>query len=757
MAGNKDHDKRNDWDELKSAAANKAVKTAVGAGHNLSTITFNAGRGILNGIKTVAGSFAKGFGLVTGKVAAVGAVAGLTPLASNLTLVLIMSIFGVTVVDTIKENQYLEDLKYYTVWEEEDPCAGFTMDSSDMVFPADDNAAVQINNVRQIWSFFHWYAQQNGSDLTWDEIDIRVAGMVGCYSSESGITTCSIEGSYGASAVNETLRMLSSGSSTGAIQVNGTPYAVLGGMNLSAYSTYSDPIAHTAGYNTAQYQFDVNESGTMGTSGNPIATVTGDGGYYCGLGLGQWTGFRAIGLLVYSDMVGAPWYDITCQLAYMAVGDEPHYTSGAFIPYVTGTASTHSNVSSEYACDANLSTPELACKCWAVTWEGSSADAGRIAAANYWYQVLKTWSQSQIDTSIINSVCQMIMRTTNKADISASMAIMGNCGNVMGIGNMSVADYASLVSYDGKISDIYPGSRLAHYDNGTPLYRYVLWNTGIALSETNPYSYQDCAFGTCAVLRWVGADDNIAPGADNARKYMLSHPEIWQCICRPGDYNWDQLQPGDVCSSSEHIFIYVGEEAWLRFHLGPDDHDAMGNSYCSITYDSGDLRFGGQTVEVPVPNNINVACSSSFEPNGSSTNSRSMAGQGLYPPGLEEDNYYVFRNISPQVDSIYANIVDLDRLIVNPNQDGNVSTSVIEDGSYGTGHNTQCTILPDYIWVDSTGAEVVITNRYHFAWQSVRSNMYGLDSRIGGCPDYAVTYAANYNIHPVEDTMASLE
>lgn len=737
-----DNDKNENIEALKSAAANKAVKTAATFGANAGNVAMSLGKGIVNGLKTAGTSIAHGFGFVTGKVAAVGSAVGLSPIAANLTLVILTTMLGSTVVSTVQENQYYEDLKYNTVWSDEDPCAGFVMEQEEGDIP-DNDAAAKMRAVKQIWSFAHWYAQKNKSPMSWQEVDMRVAGMVGCFVHESGISPAAIEGTYDQAKLQKLIKDLQTGSGSGAIKVDGKTYSTLGGWDLAAFSDYSEPIASKNA--KSFYQFSTSETMTMGTTSKHIGKLQGDGGCYCGLGLGQVTGPRAVALLRYSDMAGVPWYDITCQLAFWVTGDDPYYTSGAFIPYLTKTSS---HISGTYNCKNDFGSVKECCLCWAKNYESANSNESncktRIQSAEEWYSIIKMWSQSQVDASTIASVCDILAKTTGNADLTASMELMDDCGEITGIGNMTIADYASLCSYDSFKSEIYSGKNLGHYDNGTPLYRYVVkqCNAGYYYGDTSGYSFQDCAKGACAVLHWAGADDDILPGSSNTLSYMKKHPDKWQVICSPGNYHWDKIQPGDVFNYTGHIFIYIGEEAWYRFHVAPNDEAKV-----TITYDSADKEHGGSTVTVPGIKN--VATGSSYTPDGSSSHSKSMTGQNFYAPYLEGQHYYVFRNIKPEENSKYANVVDLNRLVQGCRTDGHISTTPVSGSTNG-----QCTKMPD-LTVTIHGEAIVIKDRYHFSWQSVRSNIHGSDNYITGCPDYHPQYATNYNIYPQDKTKAS--
>lgn len=166
--------------------------------------------------------------------------------------------------------------------------------------------------------------------------DTNIAGILGNWSVESGIDPTSIEGIYSERQQMGTQKQQAS-------------------ADFDSYVT-----------NTLKKKY--------GNKSINWKAYLSDGKYYPGIGLGQWTGPRAKGLIDYASSTGGKWYDLNTQLGYMVTKD--------------GRASWMQKWKT-----TPEKSPEAAAKSFYKKWEGGQGWADktmtdRSSAAKTWYSKL---------------------------------------------------------------------------------------------------------------------------------------------------------------------------------------------------------------------------------------------------------------------------------------------------------------------------------------------------------------------------------
>lgn len=392
-----------------------------------------------------------------------------------------------------------------------------------------DADAQMLNNAKAIYSVLNTYGLS----------DEQVAGVLGNFSTESGIDPTTIEGIYDEN------------------------YNINGPKHQDAMSNFD---AYVRGPLSEKY------SGFTG-SGGPVKNPGGytsdaDGKMYPGLGMGQYTGGGAKVFLDAADSAGAPWYTIDFQLAYTLAKGAPASGSGFWEKYKqqTGDAAAMARYFSQY-------------------WEGNTSNGWeeRQSSATSWYEQLGSWSA---DSTYGNSVIAMAERLGATATDNNVAKKKSNCAKTINADNSSIANAA--VSYAYETQDEGRGN------NGTELYQRVhdaIWGSGDI--------YQSCDRGVATAVRWSGSDDTYPAGATGTQLAYLLSSEKWEKVGSSGSLTMEDLLPGDVFCLDGHTFLYVGTDA-VKAKYPDSNGDSVSASYQErspgVGNDASDIinRMNGQ-------------------------------------------------------------------------------------------------------------------------------------------------------------------
>lgn len=347
-------------------------------------------------------------------------------------------------------------------------------------------------NAKKVYSILHEYGLS----------DTNIAGILGNWSVESGIDTTGVEGVYDTSE----------------------DYSVTGPKKSEALKDLDVYCTGTL--------FPMYANNNVGIDQNAFLY---EGKYYCGLGLGQWTGIRCYNLLNFASSVSKNWWDLDLQIAFMLKEKRIDFSKWA-----------------------KESTAAAATETFMSKWESVSNGTlnARQTAANQWYTEMATWTS---DVAYANSVIEMSGMTAQKASDEKAQIELNKCSVEAKYDNNSIAKAAASYAYinweDGKGND------------GTDLYKRV--HKAICPSDV---LYQSCDRGVAYAVLWSGAD-NEYPTGDVAEQYnyLVANTEQWKEVEFDGD--WKTLQPGDVLIKSsgvhgdlDHTILFTGFDAIKEAH-----------------------------------------------------------------------------------------------------------------------------------------------------------------------------------------------
>ena len=392
-----------------------------------------------------------------------------------------------------------------------------------------DADAQLLNNAKAIYSVLHTYGLS----------DEQIAGVLGNFSTESGIDPTKIEGIIGVEH-----------------------YDINGPRHQEAIADFD---AYVRGPLSAGY------SGFTGSGGpvkNPGGYTAGDGKMYPGIGMGQYTGGGAKTFLDAAEAVGSQWYTIDFQLAYTLAKGAPASGPGFWEKYKqqTGDAAAMARYFSQY-------------------WEGNTSNAWekRQSSATSWMEQLGSWSA---DSTYANNVISMAGRLGATATDNNVAKKKSSCVKTVNADNSSIATAA--VSYAYETQDEGRGN------NGTELYKRVhdaIWGSGDI--------YQSCDRGVATAVRWSGSDDTYPAGSTTEQLAYLLSSEKWEKVGSSGSLTMQDLLPGDVFCLDGHTFLYTGTEA-VKAKYPDSNGDSVSASYCErspgVGVDSSDIinRMHGQ-------------------------------------------------------------------------------------------------------------------------------------------------------------------
>lgn len=366
-----------------------------------------------------------------------------------------------------------------------------------------DEDAATSRNAQQLYSVFKSYG------LT----DECIAGILGNLSVESGIDPTGVEGIY-----DEPFQM--------------------GPRKQEALADLDTYVVNVLFPLYESNGVSISQSGYQGTDG-----------YYCGLGLIQWTGPGAETFLRVADSLSYQWYTMNFQLAYMVCDSQ--YRPGFFTEWKENPSAT----------------PEEAATKFAHDYEGNTrmAQEERQAAARDWYEQMSSWS---VDEALANSVLALAGNMGGIADDDAIGESADKCKTNSAYDNSSIASAA--VSY------AYATQAEGNGNNGTELYQRV----HDYIFPGDSY-YMSCDRGVACAVRWSGSDDEYPSGPTNSQyDYLIASPK-WESLGMAGDLTMEDLLPGDVFILDGHTFLYTGSEIIQSVHGENADpsYDSVSASY----------------------------------------------------------------------------------------------------------------------------------------------------------------------------------
>jgi len=204
--------------------------------------------------------------------------------------------------------------------------------------------------------------------------------------------------------------------------------------------------------------------------------------------------------------------------------------------------------------------------------------------------------------------------------LANDVLVSNKCVNTnVGIGNASIADAAVSLAHEN-IAVATPDTG-PNGGNGTDVYVKIKDQ----IFPGDPY-YQSCDRAAATAIRWAGADDTFPAGNTGVQLIYLFNSDKWQYVPARSE---SDLMPGDILIMDGHVIIYTGNEAIRKkFPNAPSDYVVVHGSIGSR--------------DNPFENDSN----------------RGPAAGPLYGVTFVENggDYYVFRNVAPEVESVYKHL-----------------------------------------------------------------------------------------------------
>lgn len=345
-------------------------------------------------------------------------------------------------------------------------------------------------NAKKLYSVFKGYGLNDES----------ISGILGNFQTEGSIDPTTIEGIYD------------------------EPYQ-LGPKKTEAFKDLS---SYTSGTVFSLYA-------SSGISINKSAYQASDGKYYCGIGLGQWTGPGAYQFLSVGESTGFDWYSMEYQLAYLL--SDAHYRPGFFAKWK----------------EEPSTSPQDAAFYFAKGWEGNTtmAQQERKDNAAAWFAKMSSWT---VDESFYQSIVGLAKNMGGTAADAAKGEAKENCPEEVGsYDNSSIASAA--VSY------AYPTKEEGNGNDGTALYQQVHKN----IFPGDPF-FQSCDRSVACAVRWSGSDDEFPSGDTGMQYSYLKSSTKWKSLGLAGTLKMEDLEPGDIFVLVGHIFMYTGPEIIQQVH-----------------------------------------------------------------------------------------------------------------------------------------------------------------------------------------------
>ena len=378
-----------------------------------------------------------------------------------------------------------------------------------------DAGALQLEYAQKIYSFYHEFGAP----------DEHIAGILGNWTVESGIDPTRIECDY--------------------IYCTGEPY-VVGPKKAEAFADLSDYTL-----NKVFPAYD-----RSGVSLNKPFYQASDGKYYCGLGLGQWTGENGLKLVNAAKSVNMEWYSLDFQLVYTIM--DGGYRVEWLIPWFRDTVEPNA---------------ESAAFSFTKFWEGNVSmgiDARKSNAAG-WMVRFADW---EIDADYANSLIELAGTARIDASNEGLEDALDDCQSERYMyDNSSIATAA--VSY------AWPRHDQGTHNNGTLLYQCVHDH----IFGRGGY-YASCCRGGSVAVRWSGSDDTFPAGGCAPQFAYCTSSTKWERVCDLNGMSYadicETLAPGDVliCDSC-HTLVWTGHELIAEIHGedSPSNYVAVEASY----------------------------------------------------------------------------------------------------------------------------------------------------------------------------------
>lgn len=444
---------------------------------------------------------------------------------------------------------------------------GALPDCAEVVEKAKDEAAdinpsaAQLENAQLAYSFYSTYGAP----------DEHIAGILGNWSCESGIDPTSIECDY--------------------LFCSGEDY-VSGPKKTEIFADLNNYTLNKVFPAYASSNLSINQN----------AYRASDGKYYCGLGLGQWTGPRGLLLVQAAEAADLDWYSMEMQLIFSISTD------------------TSANTLRNWFA-VSESNPSTAAEYFMRNWEGivNSTLSNRQSRAEQWYVQMAEW---EADVDYANSLIELAGVVKMEASDNGVSGALDDCESErLDYDNSSIAHAA--VSY------AYVNYEDSKQDNGTPLYQTV----HDVVYPGDPY-YASCDRGAACAVKWSGYDTSFPAGACSTQYSYCSSSPKWKKISWGGDT--DKLLPGDIliCNSC-HTLMYTGHEI-IREVWGDEEIDALPKYSSTVAF--VEASYGNRSPGlVPLWGNYVSGVAN---------------GEG------HVHNFAAFRCIDPDMSDIYDNAAD---------------------------------------------------------------------------------------------------
>lgn len=322
-----------------------------------------------------------------------------------------------------------------------------------------------------------------------------------------------------------------------------------------------------------------------------------DGHFFPGIGLFGFTGPEGNALCDYANAAGKDWWDFDLQMAFI-IDTTGGYSRAQWLNNWSPAPGSPGEAGHQFN----------------INFEGNASDFNGDNAANYAEQWFSRFAGTNGDTAYAQSVLAIADSVAGGQANSYVAEKEEECAEAEGsFDNSDLARAA--VAYAYETVDQGRGN------DGTELYRAV----HDAVFPGDPW-YQSCDRGVTTAVRWSGSDDAITAGyTDSLDVYFQGCSEHWQKVGEFGsDVQYDDLQPGDILNTTSarrgtthgHIVIFV----------------------------SNDI------VKEKFPNSDADFVSASFQ-------ERSPGCETWTPGRFMGQGYYVYRNIAPETDSQYTEVV----------------------------------------------------------------------------------------------------
>lgn len=405
----------------------------------------------------------------------------------------------------------------------------------------------ETENVQKIYSILH----EAGVP------DINIAGCLGNWSRESGIDPTSIEG------------------------ISGEQYNPYGAKKAEAFADMDKytatkllvtgyllrPVAGSTGAN-----YSVPTKPGVGSRINSAAYLGSDKKYYCGIGLGQYTGPAAETFLNFADSTNYEWYTIEAQMIYAI---SPNGYRNGWL----GTWTEEEN------------SVEDATVTFLSDWEGNAGDHldEREEKAEYWYSEIVNMESNE---SYGKSIVEIAGRVSNDANKKKTQELTDDCEaakQAQEFNNKNIANAA--------VSFAYATENEGKNNNGTELFR-KLHDT---IFPGDSY-YMSCDRCVATAVRWSGADDEYPKGDVGQQLAYVVKSDKWQEITWSGD--WKELSPGDILIRKDgtvsHTVVFTGNDAIARKYpeyAGQENYNIVSGSFGERSPGCGKWYTGSQGLQ----------------------------------------------------------------------------------------------------------------------------------------------------------------